>query len=188
MTKNKAKAIRGREICFTEFYFYPWLDNMFPEMKETFNPAITRRISMALATLSGASAKAIEEIIQTRYISVKDTEDIAWKTEHNIYPHHTTLHEKVHCMEKAECPASRRQRRIFNNTLTIPQKEAEFINNEPTYYGKDYYYGPIFHKEHWIAIELLMLLADKTLITFPLKNHWTFDMQLIEEAENGKNI
>lgn len=182
MTKEEAVKIRGKEICFLEYYFYPFLDKQFPEL----NISTTRRIAIALATLCDTDAKAIEEMMQLRYISYKENKDIQWKTEHNIYPHKTTWHEKVYCMEAAKCPVSRKQRRIFLKTLKRLEIERTFLSEEPKFRGKSYYYGPVLHPEHWDAIERIMLLFDRMSTTLPVFNYWNFD-EKYKEMAYGRN-
>lgn len=180
MTKEEARKIRGKEICFLNYYFYPWLDKTFPDL----DVSKVRRVAMAIATLANCDAKAVEQMIQLRNISVKEGEDNAWKAENNIYPHRTTWHEKVYCMWAAECPASQYRRRVFCSTLTHPREERKFLENEPVYKGNRYAWGPVLHSEHWLAIEKIMVLIDRTLTTFPTQNWWTYDEEVIEDVES----
>lgn len=177
MDKLQATKIRGKEICFLEYYFYPFIDKMYPEL----NISNIRRTAMAIATLAECSAKAVEEMIQLRNISIKEKEDIVWKTEHNIYPHRTTWHEKVYCMNIAECPASHYRRRVFTGVITHLDKEREFMASEPKYRGENYYWGPVLHEEHWEAIDKIMIMMDKLLTTFPRENWWNYTEVLNNE-------
>lgn len=180
MDKETAIKIRGKEICFLYYYFYPFLDKQFPDL----NVANIRRVSMAIATLADCSAKAVEEMIQLRSISFKEKEDILWKTEHNIYPHRTTWHEKTYCMNHAECPKSHYRRKVFLGLATKTQQEKDFMSKEPEYRGERYYYGPVLHEEHWEAIEKIMIMMDKLLTTFPSCNWWNYNIFYEKENNN----
>lgn len=176
MTKEEARVIRGKEICFLRFYFYPFLDKAFPNI----DVSTTRRVAMAIATLCNCSAKAVEEMIQLKNISFRENEDIQWKTEHNIYPHRETHRERIYCMYGAKCPVSKYRRNQYLGILHNPKHKNEYSVQEPTYMGKAYYWGPILHEEHWEAIEKIMITMDKILTTFPTEGWWTYDSKIVD--------
>ena len=180
MTKEEARKIRGKEICFLNYYFYPWLDKAYPNI----DVATTRRVAMAIATLAKCSAKAVEEMIQLKNISIKDTEDIKWKTEHNIYPHRITFKEKAYCIYGAECPVSKYRRNQYLGILRRLDLQHTLPYEEPTYRGEPYYWGPILHEEHWDAIERIMIMMDAVLTVFPTEGWWTYDKDKVEEVKN----
>lgn len=190
---EEEKALRGKEICFLFYYLWVWMDEFEIDKMHI------RRTAIALATLSGCDAKPLEEMMELKFISVDPTEDVQWKTEHNIYPHFTTKHEIVYCIKDCGMPSSfyafRRIAGMLNGAYL--GKLKNWIENKPSYYSVEYDYGTILHKEHWETIQIVMWWYSNLVRHMPmLGTEVEYDgkmLQLIKERnlkggkENNRN-
>lgn len=178
-------AQRGREIVFLKYYLWKWMDSW------EINYGTQRRLAIALATLAGCPAKPVEEMMELKNISWKPTEDIRWKTEHNIYPHYITKAEEVYCLYKAMVPATiYSQMKMLDMDKNRGHQHFAMRQQEPLWYSKPYYYGTVLHEEHWEAIEKIMYFVTKIIESTPANNWWRFDGEFYKQMEtraNGKD-
>ena len=162
---------RGKEICFCKHYFYPWLDKVFPDLDLTW----CRRVALSIATLAKCDPKAVTDIIEAKFISTDPKKDLRWKTEHNIYPRDIHKHEETICMHTAQCPTVKTTRINLLNLYTKWKEYDNYINDPVVKYrGKEVDCSPVFRKEHWEAMEAIMLLLDHTVTITPISGWWNY--------------
>lgn len=186
MATEQEKILRGKEICFLEYYFYPWLEKTYGKI----DMSRARRIAMAVATLCDCEAWAVEELIQAKDIDEHENKDIRWKTEHNLYPRKAKYWEKQHCMSRAKCPVSIYMCRKMTKASTDLKKWYHNVQEEPMYRGKPLDVRPLFKEEHHDAMEKIMRCFGYFFEQMPTYGAWSFadgyELLTWEGADNGK--